>query len=167
MNALIASFLDFARPLQIHPLVAELKETLDDVVREQSELARKREVRLAVTMKDPTIRFTFDPILLRLAISNLVQNAIQASPAGTAVTIKTDEIEDKVRISVVDKGEGIQKQHRENIFNPFFTTKPAGVGLGLPIVSKIIDEHEGRINLFSEPGAGTTFEIVLPRENRS
>lgn len=167
VNALIASFLDFARPLQIHPAVAELKETLDEVIREQSELARKREVELAVTMQDPSIRFAFDPILLRLAISNLVQNAIQASPAGTVVQIKTDNVGEKVRISVVDHGEGIQTQHRENIFNPFFTTKPTGVGLGLPIVSKIVDEHEGQIHVFSEPGAGTTFELVLPSENRS
>ena len=67
---------------------------------------------------------------------------------------------------MIDEGEGIQKQHRENIFNPFFTTKPTGVGLGLPIVSKIVDEHEGRIQVSSEPGLGTTFAIVLPRENR-
>ncbi len=69
-----------------------------------------------------------------------------------------------VRILVTDHGEGIQPQHLENIFNPFFTTKPQGVGLGLAIVSKIVDEHHGRINVFSEPGAGTTFEITLPQE---
>ena len=53
-------------------------------------------------------------------------------------------------------------QHLESIFNPFFTTKPQGVGLGLPIVAKIVDEHQGRIHVFSEEGKGTKFEIVLP-----
>jgi signal transduction histidine kinase len=66
-------------------------------------------------------------------------------------------------IFVSDHGEGIQAQHLENIFNPFFTTKPQGTGLGLAIVSKIIDEHEGHINVFSEAGVGTTFEITLPK----
>ena len=66
-------------------------------------------------------------------------------------------------VFVSDHGEGIQGEHLENIFNPFFTTKPQGTGLGLAIVSKIIDEHEGRINVFSEAGKGTTFEVTLPR----
>ncbi len=166
VNALIASFLDFARPLQIHPEMAELKQMIEEVVREQSELARKREVSLEATMKDPSLRFAFDPSLMRLALSNLVQNAIQASAAGKAVRIRAEDDEQKVCISVIDEGEGIQKQHRENIFNPFFTTKPTGVGLGLPIVSKIVDEHAGRIQVFSDAGVGTKFEIVLPRENR-
>jgi signal transduction histidine kinase len=59
---------------------------------------------------------------------------------------------------------GIKPEHLESIFNPFFTTKPEGIGLGLALVSKIIDEHSGRINVFSEPGEGTTFEITLPCE---
>ncbi len=70
-------------------------------------------------------------------------------------------------IFVSDQGEGIQPQHLENIFNPFFTTKPQGVGLGLAIVAKIVDEHQGRINVFSEAGAGTRFEVALPKVQHS
>jgi signal transduction histidine kinase len=61
-------------------------------------------------------------------------------------------------------GEGIPPQHLESIFNPFFTTKPEGVGLGLALVSKIADEHHGRIRVYSQPGVGTTFEMTLPKE---
>ena len=165
MNGLIASFLDFAKPLQIHPVTADLTALVEDVMRHQSELAKTRQVNLVNRVKEnPALHFSFDPDLLRLTLSNLVQNAIQASPAGKDVELRADSRDGVVRILVTDRGQGIEAQHLESIFNPFFTTKPQGVGLGLAIVSKIVDEHQGRINVFSEPGAGTTFEITLPQE---
>jgi two-component system sensor histidine kinase HydH len=112
------------------------------------------------------LSFAFDPDLLRLALSNLLQNAIQASNAGSNVKIRTLSEEKEVKIYVEDSGTGIEPQHLESIFNPFFTTKPQGVGLGLPIVSKIVDEHSGRISVQSEAGHGTTFEMILPREQQ-
>ena len=163
MNGLISNFLDFARPLQTHPVTTELRPILDEILHRQADLATFRQVGLMVRMKEP-IRFNFDPDLLRVAISNLVQNAVQASPANSEVEIKADTDGGSIRISVTDHGEGIQPQHLENIFNPFFTTKPEGIGLGLAIVSKIVDEHGGRIKVSSKPGGETTFEMTLPRE---
>jgi two-component system, NtrC family, sensor histidine kinase HydH len=163
VNGLIASFLDFARPLHIRPVSAELDAVIGDVVREQSDLARSRDVTLSVHMNEKSISFLFDPDLLKSAISNLVQNAIEASVPGQTVEMRAENRDEAAMIFVSDHGEGIQPQHLENIFNPFFTTKPHGTGLGLAIVSKIIDEHRGRINVFSEPGAGTTFEVRLPK----
>jgi signal transduction histidine kinase len=104
----------------------------------------------------------FDPDLLTVALSNLVQNAIQASAAGQEVEMRMEQSVGEVKIWVTDQGHGVPAQHLESIFNPFFTTKPQGVGLGLPIVAKIVDEHQGRIHVFSEEGKGTKFEIVLP-----
>jgi signal transduction histidine kinase len=167
MNALIWNFLDFARPLQIHPTSADLKALFDDVVKQQSELAKSREVKLIVRGLDASLAFTFDPDLLKLAIANLVQNAIQASAPGQEVELRAAEREEDVVVLVSDQGEGIQPQHLENIFNPFFTTKPEGVGLGLAIVSKIVDEHQGHVTVFSEPGRGTRFEITLPKVHQS
>ncbi|MBV9303363.1 MAG: ATP-binding protein [Acidobacteriaceae bacterium] len=164
VNGLIASFLDFARPLQIRAVTADLRSTLDDVVRQQSDSARVSNVELALRMNDGPLSFEFDPDLLKLAVSNLVQNAIQASAAGQRVEIRAENRNGNVIILVSDHGQGIQPDHLESIFNPFFTTKPQGTGLGLAIVSKIVDEHEGRINVFSEPGNGTTFEVTLPKE---
>jgi signal transduction histidine kinase len=67
-----------------------------------------------------------------------------------------------VEIAVIDRGVGIDPAQRDSIFNPFFTTKPEGVGLGLAIVSKIVDEHGGKITVESEPGKGSVFHVVLP-----
>jgi signal transduction histidine kinase len=67
-----------------------------------------------------------------------------------------------VEIAVIDRGSGIQPKLLENIFNPFYTTKAGGVGLGLAIVSKIVDEHGGSISVESEPGEGSVFRVYLP-----
>ncbi len=164
MNGLISNFLDFAKPLQIHPVMTDFAPLVDEVFRQQAELAKIRGVTLTKNISDDPLAFAFDPDLLRLTLSNLVQNAVQASPPGKDVTVRANKNEDFVRVLIADHGEGIQPQHLENIFNPFFTTKPQGVGLGLAIVSKVVSEHQGRINVFSEPGMGTTFEILLPQE---
>jgi signal transduction histidine kinase len=167
MNGLIGSFLDFARPLQIHPVMANLRSILDNVIRQHSDAAALRRISLAISMSEAPLEFVFDPDLLKVAISNLVQNAIQASAAGQSVEIRAETADHQIMIFVSDYGEGIQPEHLENIFNPFFTTKPQGVGLGLAIVAKIVDEHQGRINVFSEPGAGTRFEMTLPKVQHS
>ncbi|MBV9082996.1 MAG: hypothetical protein JOZ62_09990 [Acidobacteriaceae bacterium] len=163
INGLVSSFLDFARPLQVRPVIAELRPALHEVARHLKELAAARDVQVSIRMQDPQLAFAFDPELLKIAISNLLQNAIQGSAPGKEVEIRANASDELVRIFVIDQGEGIPRQHLENIFNPFFTTKPNGVGLGLAIVSKIVDEHHGRINVFSEPGVGTTVEVTLPK----
>lgn len=162
MNGLITSFLNFARPLEIHPVIAELKEVVSELVRQQTPLAVSRNVNLTVAIEPAASRFLFDPALISIALSNLVQNAIQASASGKSLDIGASRSGDKVEIVVRDEGEGISSQNLENIFNPFFTTKPDGVGLGLAIVSKIVDEHQGKIITTSEVGKGTTFRISLP-----
>ncbi|MBV9158375.1 MAG: GHKL domain-containing protein, partial [Acidobacteriaceae bacterium] len=165
MNALISSFLDFARPLQIRPVEADLRAVAENVHRQHADLASRTGVKLALRMPDGPLRFDFDPDLLSLALSNLVQNAIQASKAGQEVELRVVPSDEDVKIFVTDHGSGIKPEHLENIFNPFFTTKPNGVGLGLAIVSKIADEHNGQIRVFSEPESGTRFELNLPKRS--
>jgi signal transduction histidine kinase len=90
-------------------------------------------------------------------------NAAQASPAGGVVTVKTQLLDDnKVEVAVIDRGSGIEAKNLESIFNPFFTTKPDGVGLGLAICSKIVDEHGGQITVESSAGEGSVFHVILP-----
>ena len=108
----------------------------------------------------PPVRF--DAQLMERVIANLLMNAAQASPPGGVVTVKTLSDESEVEISVIDRGSGIDPKNLENIFNPFFTTKPEGIGFGLAIVSKIVNEHGGRITVVSAPGEGSVFRVFLP-----
>lgn len=163
-NALITRFLQFARPLQLHLEKADLAQTLDRAV-----ALVEREVQGVAIYKnyEPGIRpFPFDAELLERVFYNLVLNAVQATEAGGAVTLKTRAAGGMVDIAVIDRGTGIDAKQRESIFNPFFTTKPQGVGLGLAIVSKIVDEHGGKITVESEPGKGSVFHVLLPVEAR-
>jgi len=159
MNSLITSFLNFARPLEIHPVMADLQEVVSDVIRR---LPAAKGVAVEGSVAPDARSFLFDPATLSIALSNLVQNAIQASAPGKTVLVTAKKADGEIEIIVEDQGEGISPQNLENIFNPFFTTKSNGVGLGLAIVSKIIDEHHGKITAASTVGQGTMFRIALP-----
>ena len=161
-NSLITRFLQFARPLQLQATPADLAQTLDRAVA----LAEREAPGIAFYRNyQPDIPpFAFDAELLEHVFYNLLINAAQASPPGGAVTVKTRTGGADAEVSVIDRGCGIDPPHRDNIFNPFFTTKPQGVGLGLAIVAKIIDEHGGNIAVESEPGKGSIFRVILPME---
>lgn len=107
-----------------------------------------------------------DPLHLRQAILNLMLNAAEAMPQGGAISLETmyDRPARTIRIRVRDTGKGIDKNHAERIFHPFFTTKPRGTGLGLAITKQLIEQLGGRIG-FESSECGTTFMIDLPAEN--
>ncbi len=160
-NSLVTRFLQFARPLQVRLETADLAQMLDRAV-----AAAEREADAVTIYKnyDPEIPpFPFDAELMERVIYNLVVNAAQASPPGGTVTVNTRAAGRTVEIAVIDRGKGIEPKDLGSIFNPFFTTKPTGVGLGLAIVSKIVDEHGGKITVESEPGRGSVFRVLLPR----
>lgn len=162
MNSLVTRFLEFARPMELRLETCELAEVIDRAI---ARVERDSGAGRAVIYKNysPDIRpFPMDAELLERVIYNLVLNAVQASPPGGAVTVKTRPAGEAVEISVIDRGAGIEPKHLENIFNPFFTTKPDGVGLGLSIVSKIVDQHGGTMSVESEAGRGSVFRVYLP-----
>ena len=106
--------------------------------------------------------FYADDVKLRQAIINLLKNATESSASGSPIILRMTADTQWLYISVADKGCGISKEHLEKIFEPFHTTKSYGTGLGLPIVKKIIESHNGKLTLKSKEGAGTTFLISLP-----
>jgi two-component system, NtrC family, sensor histidine kinase HydH len=159
-NSLITRFLDFARPLRLRLENADLSQTLDRAVG-----AAEREAPRVAIYKNyaPEIPpFPLDAELLERVFFNLITNAAQATEQGGAVTVKTRLAGGMVEIAVIDRGSGIDPKNLDDIFNPFFTTKPQGVGLGLAIVSKIVDQHGGKIAVESEPGKGSVFRVFLP-----
>jgi two-component system, NtrC family, sensor histidine kinase HydH len=159
-NSLITRFLDFARPLQIRVADADLTQTLDRAVAAAER--ERREVAIYKNYAPEIPPFPFDAELLERVFFNLIINASQATEPGGAITVKTQRTGGFVDVSVIDRGAGIDPKNLESIFNPFFTTKPQGVGLGLAIVSKIVDQHGGKIAVESEPGKGSVFHVLLP-----
>jgi signal transduction histidine kinase len=94
-------------------------------------------------------------------IVNLLLNAVQASPAGGTVTVRTGRAGGSVIVEVIDNGCGIREDQRERIFDPFFTTKKEGTGLGLPIVRKIVDAHGWTLEVFNNRDKGVVSRIRL------
>lgn len=111
-----------------------------------------------------------DEVLLKQAVTNVVQNAVDAMPGGGQLWIALNERHSRpgrgreTELAVTDTGQGIPQDQLERIFLPFYTTKDRGTGLGLPVVQKIIHSHNGRVEVESVEGAGTTFRICLPLE---
>ena len=161
-NSLVTRFLEFARPLPLKPAVTDVHEVIDRAVTQYERSADRPDVSVYKNY-DPALRpVSLDGEWMERVFYNLLRNAAEASAAGSSITVKTRPVDGFIEIAVIDRGSGITAEHRESIFNPFFTTKASGVGLGLAIVSKIIDEHGGRILVESEPGQGSVFRVLLP-----
>lgn len=161
-NALVTRFLDFARPLAVRVEKTDLAQLIDRAVVELEKHSPPLDVSIYKNYAPDIPPFLLDGQLMERVMYNLLLNAAQASPPQGTVTVKTRQFNETVEIDVIDRGPGIEPKHLESIFNPFFTTKPSGVGLGLAIVSKIVDEHGGKITVESEPGEGSVFRVYLP-----
>ncbi|WP_143180136.1 PAS domain-containing sensor histidine kinase [Domibacillus mangrovi] len=108
-----------------------------------------------------------EPKQIKQVIMNLVKNAIEAMPSGGEVQIITKRREDGwIAIDVKDQGIGIRKDKQANLFKPFYSDKERGTGLGLMVSKKIIEQHKGKIHIFSEEGAGTLVQVLMPIENK-
>jgi signal transduction histidine kinase len=161
-NSLVSRFLDFARPLELHASMSDLRDTLDQAAEQVLARAESKHVSIDKHYPDRPLEFSFDSDLLTVAVLNLLQNAVDASPPQGTVIITAAGHGNEARIIVADQGPGIPPEHLESIFNPFFTTKSNGTGLGLALVAKIVDEHQGKISVHSQLGSGSMFEISLP-----
>jgi two-component system sensor histidine kinase HydH len=161
-NSLVTRFLDFARPLAIRLEKTDISQVIDQAVSDIEKHSPPLDVAIYKNYSPEIPPFLLDGQLMERVFYNLLLNAAQVSPPQGNVTVKTRQVGDMVEIAVIDRGPGIDPKHMESIFNPFFTTKSTGVGLGLAIVSKIVDEHGGSISVKSEPGGGSVFRVYVP-----
>jgi len=149
-----------APPLRLEPFpLGQLVEDLVSFQREETERAG-----VAVELELPELpEVLADVNQLRQALLNILRNAVEAlGSAGGALRIQAAVDGKFVRVDLVDDGPGMDAEHVARIFDPFFSTKEAGSGLGLPLTHQVIVEHGGRITCTSSPGVGTTFSIWLP-----
>jgi signal transduction histidine kinase len=112
------------------------------------------------TQDEPEIRV--DTHKLARAFLNIIKNAFDAMPNGGKLTIRSDRLNDDVRISFTDTGVGMTQETLSKIWSPLFTTKAKGMGFGLPNCKRIVEAHNGKISATSEVGRGSTFVVSLP-----
>jgi signal transduction histidine kinase len=176
LSALVTEFLDFARPLHAEPHPANLTALLDRVLqivadRFAGKPATSKPVRVERHYASGLPLVPLDESLCEQAFLNLVQNAYEAmqdeDDGGTLrveVQLITQNGREGVELRLADTGPGVPEELREEIFNPFVTTKKTGVGLGLSIVSKIVDGHHGSIHVENAAEGGAVFTLFFPLE---
>jgi two-component system sensor histidine kinase HydH len=153
--------LDFSRPLHLQKSPRDLNSLIRQLVI-MEKTAQDHNVSLELLLADNLPMLFFDPIEMERVLSNLINNAIQASPEREKVVVRTYLKNKKVIVEVADNGPGIPPEIREKIFSPFFTTKINGTGLGLSIVLKIVQEHGGNIAVLANGEKGAIFKVTLP-----
>ena len=164
-NELVTRFLNFTRPSPLQKELASLNDVIRGAVSQLREQVKGRadDIQIKQDLQEVP-RFSFDATLIESAVLNLLLNGYEAMSSGGTLLVRTRRDGSMARIEVVDSGVGIKQDQMENIFNPFFTTKPTGVGLGLAMVSKFVDSHGGKISVDSKAGHGATFRVLLPLE---
>jgi two-component system sensor histidine kinase HydH len=169
LNSLVSRFLDFARPLELKKHPEEIPPLVDHALKAAQDRWPESKVQVEREYANELPAVPLDAELTEQVFTNLMFNAFEAMAAdgGTLrVEIANQESDGRrgIEVSFADTGPGVPPELSEQIFNPFFTTKTEGVGLGLSIVSKIVDDHGGWIRVQPNPGKGACFRVFFPSE---
>ena len=140
----------------------KLQEVIDHVLQRFEEQIEAQDVRLVKQYLSSPPAILADSDELSQVFSNLFANALFEMPSGGELRVVLDHDAEQIKVAVSDTGGGIPQEYLKQIFDPFFTTKQKGTGFGLSVVLRIIKTYNGRIDVFSEPGQGTRFEICFP-----
>jgi two-component system sensor histidine kinase HydH len=163
LNRILSEFLAFARPREPKRLAGDIREVIDHVltlIREDP--GRARQVELDVRVDPVVPSFVFDADQMTQVLLNIALNGVEALDGPGRVGIDVSLRGSSVAIAVSDTGRGMSPEERRRIFDPFYSRKPAGTGLGLTLARRIVTAHGGRIEVESTPGRGTCFTILLP-----
>jgi two-component system sensor histidine kinase HydH len=163
LNDVVQDYLTLARVTSLQRDVQDLGQAVQAWGAEMQRELAARGITLQMQGLEAVGSVAFHASTLRRALLNLVQNATEAMPHGGTVTLRGQSTASEVQVRVQDTGSGIAAEHLGHIFEPLFTTKPGGTGLGLYIVQEIVQAHGGKVTVESAPGQGTVFTLTLPR----
>jgi signal transduction histidine kinase len=168
LNTLMQGLLTYGRPPTTELYPCTLSSVFDEAVDATSALAGEREVRVVVYVQPELPRVPMDPGRLAQVFQNLLANAVQHSPQGSTVRLTArrlvDEGRTQVECRVMDQGPGFVPGDLPRVFEPFYSQRPGGVGLGLPIVQRIVQEHHGSVSVCNGTEGGAEVRVYLPAE---
>ncbi|HNS54368.1 MAG TPA: ATP-binding protein, partial [Syntrophales bacterium] len=161
LDRLVRDFLDYGRPLKLDRQPCGTRELLADVVEIVRAKAESDRIRI-VEAYDALPELRLDAELMKSCLFNVVMNAFQAMPEGGTLTLRSEERDGRFVLRIGDTGTGMSAEQLARIFEPFFTTKSQGLGLGLAMTRRVIEEHGGKIEIASVEGQGSEVTISLP-----
>jgi signal transduction histidine kinase len=162
LNRLVDDFLSFARPNPAHKSLVDINQVITKMVNlTPFPEVKEKDVSLKIQLSEDLSEINVDEHQIYQTLLNLFNNAIHATPQGGEIIFTTEKSASGLLITVMDNGIGIPDEEKEKVFEPFFTKKERGTGLGLAVVKKIIDNHQGKIKIADREGGGTVFSIWL------
>jgi two-component system sensor histidine kinase HydH len=162
LEAMIREMLDFGRPLEMRIKEANLNDLVRESIGVVRPITENTGVELKTDLEGSLPLLLVDAQKVKQVLLNLLTNALEVSPGGSSIIVKTVKDHDWVKLLVIDSGLGIDEKDGKNIFKPFFTKKGRGTGLGLPIVKKIVEAHEGDVCFDPNVEKGVTFTVRFP-----
>jgi signal transduction histidine kinase len=164
INQQISDFLNYSRPARADLRPVDARKVVEDSLRLVEADADEKGIKISLVEQEGVSQIVGDPEFLRSVFNNLFINAVQSMEGtGGTLNVKISPDHSFVRFDISDTGSGISENNLSNIFEPYFSTKETGTGLGLAIVQKIVDVHNGSIDVKSAEGSGTTFTLKLPK----
>jgi len=162
LEEIVSGFLSLARESEIHPEPTDLDTLLQDCVRLFQREAEQRGIRLTGEYRTGGVPLRLDPKQINRAVLNVLLNALEACPAGGRVRLFSRLTDRACEIEIRDDGPGLPREALDRVFDPYYTTKPGGTGLGLSVTRGIIEEHGGTIEITSTPNRGCQVLVSLP-----
>ncbi|QJB34211.1 response regulator [Chitinophaga oryzae] len=163
INQLITELLDSTRMIELHTAEYGINQLMENALRLAQDRMQLHEIRLHKQLVTPDIKVNADDEKVVIAFLNIIINAIEAMTPGKGIlTVTTRRNQDKAQVQISDNGIGIPEEKISRLFDPFYTNKTKGTGLGLTSTQNILLNHKGTIHVDSEQGKGTTFTITLP-----
>ncbi len=167
LDSIINRFLKALRPTKLELKPLSLKDTISDSITFMKKEIEDRGIFVEGTWPKDTPTIFGDDVQLKQVFYNIIKNALQSMPEGGLLQVSLSVTSDFIQITFTDNGTGIAPEELSNIFNPYYTTKEDGSGLGLMIVERIIREHNGELGVESDLAKGTTINIKLPRWDKT
>ncbi len=166
LNRLVGDFLSFGKPMRLDPRPCALDGVLREVATLVEHKARDQAIAIALDAEPGLPRIVADPELLKTCFLNLMINAMDAMPDGGVLDLsvrrRDGDGQEEIEVGVRDSGKGMTGEEIRAAFEPYFSTKDTGLGLGLALTHKIVTDHGGSVVIESEPGKGTTVRLRLP-----
>ena len=162
LNGLLTHFLEFARPRPPQLTLIDARTLIESVLALVGRIATQGEIKIQTKFDSDNLLVECDSEQIKQVLLNLILNSVQAMPQGGEIELSGAKDRNEIVLRVRDSGPGIPAQDLDQIFNPFFTTKQSGTGLGLPIAYQIIEGHGGRLSLEANSADGCCFTIRLP-----
>ncbi len=166
LDSLVGNFLAYGKPLKIVPKPVNIIDLIEETLSLVYARAEKVGVEIVKKYDIDNVTIEADPELIKTCLFNVFQNSFQAMPDGGELTIGVKDDGNSTILSMSDTGSGIDENITGKVFEPFFTTRDRGLGLGLAMTKRVIEEHGGKVTFKSSVGKGSTIELILPSGNK-